>query len=191
MFFKVLQATNRLTNGLVVGQHTTQPALIYKWHTNAGCLLVHNFRGCSFGTHKQDFIAFTCECLNLAQRIVEGRQGLLEVDDVNFVSSAKQVRRHLGVPESGLMAKMHASSQHISHRYTHSLLRVVCLGILPITQPLRGGTRGDATEYAVFVLTDSKVKLNFSSNQPRLMAQPAIVIIKDNRPCRAAGRFIP
>jgi hypothetical protein len=34
---------------------------------------------------------------------------------MDFVALAKQIRGHLGVPETGLVAEMNASLQHFTH----------------------------------------------------------------------------
>jgi hypothetical protein len=48
-----------------------------------------------------------------------GIQGLrlFKVDDVDFVAFAEDERSHLGVPEAGLVSKMDARFQHLSHRH--------------------------------------------------------------------------
>ena len=38
---------------------------------------------------------------------------------MNLVSGTKDEWGHLGVPESGLVAKVHAGGQHVSHTYCH------------------------------------------------------------------------
>src|SRR6516164_1851725 len=41
--------------------------------------------------------------------------GLFEVDDVNTIAHAKNVRRHFGVPSPGVMAEMNASFEQLAH----------------------------------------------------------------------------
>jgi hypothetical protein len=48
--------------------------------------------------------------------LVEQRDGLGEVDDVDVVAGAVDERRHLRVPAVGLMTKMHASLKQLAHR---------------------------------------------------------------------------
>src|SRR5690606_5236274 len=52
---QVTQATNRRTNGFVVGQHTTQPTVTYERLTSALGLLFDSFLCCTLGAHKQNF----------------------------------------------------------------------------------------------------------------------------------------
>ena len=47
------------------------------------------------------------------------RLRLLEVDDVDLVAMAEDVRGHLGVPEAGLVAKVHTGFQHFTHADRH------------------------------------------------------------------------
>jgi hypothetical protein len=52
-------------------------------------------------------------------RVVEERLRLLEVDDVDLVAMAVDVRGHLGVPEAGLVAEMDTGFQHFTHGDRH------------------------------------------------------------------------
>ena len=52
------------------------------------------------------------DCL---QSLVEQGLGLLEIDDVNSVADAKNVRRHLRVPSPGMMAEMDARFEQLTY----------------------------------------------------------------------------
>src|SRR6185503_6816573 len=56
-------------------------------------------------------------------RILERGQRLLEIDDVDLVAMAVDVRGHLGVPEAGLVSEMDAGFQHFAHGYRHGVLQ--------------------------------------------------------------------
>ena len=57
------------------------------------------------------------------------RLRLLEVDDMNSVAFTEDVGGHLRVPEAGLVSKMDARFQHLSHRHAgHGRYLVVGLG---------------------------------------------------------------
>jgi hypothetical protein len=56
-------------------------------------------------------------------RVVEERLRLLEVDDVDLVAMAVDVRGHLGVPEAGLVSEMDTGFQHFTHGDGHEELR--------------------------------------------------------------------
>ena len=47
------------------------------------------------------------------------REGLLEVDDVDLVAMAVDIRGHLRVPEARLVSEMDAGFQHFTHRDRH------------------------------------------------------------------------
>jgi hypothetical protein len=52
---------------------------------------------------------------------------VLEIDDVNFIASPKNVLIHLGVPETGLVSEVRTCLQQVTHAYLrHS--QTLCLG---------------------------------------------------------------
>ena len=69
----------------------------------------------ALGAHHQDGAALAAELAHKLHRLLELRQRLLEVDDVNLVAMAVNERRHLGVPEAGLVSEMDARFQHFTH----------------------------------------------------------------------------
>ena len=69
------------------------------------------------GADKQDFAAVCRNVTDKAVSLVQLADGLLQVDDVDAVSLGEDIRRHLGVPSSGLMTKVYASFQELLHRY--------------------------------------------------------------------------
>ena len=38
-----------------------------------------------------------------------------QIDDMNLATLAENIRRHLGVPETGLVTEVHTSLQHLAH----------------------------------------------------------------------------
>src|SRR5690606_15449850 len=48
-------------------------------------------------------------------RVLEQRDGLLEVDDVDLAARTEDVRGHLRVPVTGLVAEVDAGFQHLAH----------------------------------------------------------------------------
>ena len=46
---------------------------------------------------------------------MQERHGLLEVDDVDVVADAEEIRLHLRVPAAGVMAEMHAGFEKLAH----------------------------------------------------------------------------
>jgi hypothetical protein len=52
-------------------------------------------------------------------RLLEQRQRFFQVDDVDLVAMAVDVRCHLGVPEARLVSEMDAGFQHFTHGNCH------------------------------------------------------------------------
>jgi hypothetical protein len=55
----------------------------------------------------------------MVPRFEEERLRLLEVDDVDLVAMAVDVRGHLRVPEARLVSEMDTGFQHLTHGYSH------------------------------------------------------------------------
>src|SRR5690606_6819334 len=72
-----------LSDGFVVGQHTAEPAVRYESHASTLGLLFHDFTSGAFGTNKQNFVVTGSHGFNQFQRIIHGRNSVLQVDDVN------------------------------------------------------------------------------------------------------------
>lgn len=58
-----------------------------------------------------------------------------KIDDVDFVTVPENVLRHFGVPEPGLMAKVHPRFKHFTHccRHVKIPLRVNIFHLVPRT----------------------------------------------------------
>ena len=50
---------------------------------------------------------------------------------MDFVPGSENIGSHFWIPEPCLMAEMDPRCHHISHRYTHIILRVVYISHLP------------------------------------------------------------
>ena len=66
LLFQVLQASDRLSDCLVVSQHTAQPALINIRHTYPARLLSNDFSRRPLGADKKDFVSLSRQLLNFA-----------------------------------------------------------------------------------------------------------------------------
>ncbi len=108
-----------MSDGLVVRQHAAKPALVDVGHTYSRCLLGDHLGGRTLCTNKQNFFALGCHIAHFNKRFVKGRESFFKINDVNLVSSTKDKGCHFGVPESGLVAEVHAGGQHVSHTYSH------------------------------------------------------------------------
>ena len=106
---------DRPADGLEIGEHAAQPALVHVRHLAAASFLLDRPRGPNAWCRR------TAPCRRRRPRRARTRSfrvhrlRLLEVDDVNLVSFAENERSHLRVPEAGLMSEMDARFQHLSH----------------------------------------------------------------------------
>jgi hypothetical protein len=79
----------------------------------------HHFARLALGADHQDRAAAGRQLAHELHRVVEERLRLLEVDDVDLVAMAVDVRGHLGVPEARLVAEMDTRFQHFTHGDRH------------------------------------------------------------------------
>jgi hypothetical protein len=110
-----LQARNRVPDGAEVGEHPAQPALGDVGHAAARGLFSQHFARGALGTHEQDGLALLAQVREIVHRILEQRNGFFQVDNVDLAACAEDVWIHLRVPVTGLVAKMHASFEHLAH----------------------------------------------------------------------------
>ncbi|CEE63804.1 hypothetical protein XAC2852_260140 [Xanthomonas citri pv. citri] len=113
--FQLLQAGNRLLDGTEVGQRAAQPALGHERHVATLGFFLDGLARAALGAQEQHGAALLRNRGEEVHRVVEERNGLLEVDDVDLAARAEDVRRHLGVPVAGLVAEMDAGFQHLTH----------------------------------------------------------------------------
>jgi len=120
---EVLEALDRLLDGLEVGQHAAQPTEVDEGHVATLGLTLDVLAGVALGANQQDLAALGGEAAEVIHRVVEERLRLLEVDDVDVVARAEDVRGHLRVPVAGLVAKVDTGLQHLAHgNASHDLL---------------------------------------------------------------------
>src|SRR5690606_34646373 len=80
------------------------------------CSSVSNdVRSLALRSNEQNATATGHRVRNQLQSLVQKRNGLRQVDDVNVVARAKDVRRHLRVPAVGLVAEVNASFEKLAH----------------------------------------------------------------------------
>src|SRR5690606_8724097 len=115
--FQVTVATDRLTDGLVVGQHTTQPAVVNVRLTGTLSFFLDNLGSRALGTHKQDLVLVLSQRLNEVQRFIHGRNSLLQVDDMNLVTGAEDELRHFRVPVASLVTEVSTCLEQVTHIY--------------------------------------------------------------------------
>ncbi|CFN70592.1 Uncharacterised protein [Bordetella pertussis] len=84
----------------------------------------------ALGADEQDVAATGDQLLDELRGFLVLGDRLLEVDDVNLVTVTEDVRGHLGVPVTGLVAEVDASFQHFTHE-GHNYLRGLSLALHP------------------------------------------------------------
>src|SRR5690606_16376915 len=110
-----LQARHRALHGAEVGQRAAQPALGHVRHAAALGLFLDRLARAALGADEQDHAALLGDARDEVHRVLEQRDGLLEVDDVDLAAGAEDVRGHLRVPVAGLVAEVDAGFQHLAH----------------------------------------------------------------------------
>src|SRR5690625_1400030 len=114
--FHFFEATDGCANRFEVSHHAAKPAVANIGHAATRGFFFDNFARCALGTYKQNSATVGGNALHILCRFVIFNNRVFEVDDVNFVTLPKDVRSHLGVPETGLVAKVHARFEHVSHK---------------------------------------------------------------------------
>eukprot|EP01139_Manchomonas_bermudensis_P020383 Amastigsp_a678623_9.p2 type:complete len:188 gc:universal Amastigsp_a678623_9:706-143(-) len=110
-----LEALDRGLDRLEIGQHAAQPALVDKRHAGAPGFGGNQLTGLALGADHQDGAAVGRQLFGELHRVLEHRQRFFEVDDVDTVAMAEDIRGHLGIPEAGLVTEMDAGFQHFTH----------------------------------------------------------------------------
>ena len=67
------------------------------------------------GADKKNLLAFFRDITNKAVSSPEVTNRLLQVDNVDPVTSPENIRLHLGVPATGLVTEMNAGLQQLFH----------------------------------------------------------------------------
>src|SRR5699024_3640701 len=105
--------------------HATKPAVIHIRHAGTLCLLADGLAGGALGADEHDAAAIGRQPADIVVGFLEQRQCLFKINDMNLVAVTKDVWRHLRIPVTGSVAKMHASFQQLTHAYVaHECLRV-------------------------------------------------------------------
>jgi hypothetical protein len=113
--FQFLQAGNRLLHGTEVGQGAAQPTLVHEGHAATLGFFTDGLTRAALGAQEQDGAALLGNRRDEVHRVVEQRDGLFQVDDVDLAAGAEDVRSHFRVPVAGLVAEVDAGFQHLTH----------------------------------------------------------------------------
>src|SRR5579864_7067518 len=111
----VLQALDRGAQGHEIRQRAAQPAVGDRELAAALRLFGDRLLRLPLGADEQDALALRREIAHEVRDLLEQLQGLLQVDDVDPVPLAEDVRLHLRVPAPGLVAEMNAGLQQLLH----------------------------------------------------------------------------
>ena len=109
------QRLDRVRDGLPVGERAAQPAGVHVILGRALGGISHLLRRRALGADEQHAAALGHGVRHGDERLVEQRNGLREVDDVDAVAAAIDVVPHLRVPAVGLVAEVHASFEQLTH----------------------------------------------------------------------------
>ena len=129
---ELFQAAEPAADGAEVGQRAAQPAVADEGHAAAQRLLLDGFGRLPLGADEQDQAALGGDPLQVLSGPQQAADRLADVDDVDQVAAAVDVRPHLGVPAAGPMAEMDpcfdqvfyqdGSQEQISQRHTGEVL---------------------------------------------------------------------
>src|SRR5690606_24659636 len=118
--------------------HAAEPAVIDVRRTATGSFFSHDLASGTLGAHEQDLVLAGSQLLNEGLSLVEHRQGLFQVDNVNLVARTENVLAHFRVPVTGLVAEVHTGLQHIAHSdlgHDSSLISRVRPPRIPLSNP--------------------------------------------------------
>src|SRR5690606_19434242 len=118
----VLEPLDRGLDGLEVGQHAAKPALVDVRHAGAGRLFGDDLARLALRADEHHGAAVGRELAQVLHRVLVHDQGLLEIEDVDLVAVAVDVRGHPRVPEARLVAEMNAGLEHLPHGDGHDKL---------------------------------------------------------------------
>ena len=103
-------------DGLEVREHAAEPALVHVGHAAPDRLAPDHLLGGALGADEEHRSVAGRHAAEKVDRLPVERKGHLEVDDVDAIALAEDVRCHLRVPVSRLVAEVHSGLQHVAHR---------------------------------------------------------------------------
>jgi hypothetical protein len=94
---------------------SAQPALVDVEHLAAGGFFGDGFLRLALGADEQHVLALRGHFDYIAGRVFEELQRLLQIDDVDTVTFAKDVFFHLWIPALGLVPEVNAGFEQFFH----------------------------------------------------------------------------
>ena len=110
-----LQTLERLLDRDEVRQKPAQPAVVDVEHVAAGGFFGDGFLRLALGADKHHRLAHSRLLADIAHRVFEQLEGLLQIDDVDSVPFAENVFLHLRIPALGLVPEVNASFEQFFH----------------------------------------------------------------------------
>ena len=104
--FQFLQPFETVADGAVIGQGAAQPAFADEGHATAGGFAFDGFLGLALGADEKHQTAAAGHLGQVAEGAEQTPHRLTQVDNVNKVALAVDIRPHLGVPTTGTMPEM-------------------------------------------------------------------------------------
>src|SRR5579883_321440 len=114
-FLEVLEALDGFLNGDPVREQAAEPALVDIEHLAAGRLFGDGLLRLPLGADEENRLALPDLLLHEAGGVLEELQRLLQLDDVDPVALAEDVRLHLGVPTLGLVPEVNPRFEQLLH----------------------------------------------------------------------------
>jgi hypothetical protein len=121
----------RVFSSFSLGQHAAEPAVIDKELIGALGLFANGVLGLLLGADKKHLFPVLNGFADEAVGILEVTDGFLQVNDIDSIARAEDVRLHLGVPALGLMTEMDTGLQQLLHGdLGHAVLSPLRFGLV-------------------------------------------------------------
>ena len=112
---ELLEPLQPLVDGLEVGEHAAEPALVHVRHADALRLLSDGFLCLLLRADEQDAAAVGDGLLDELVGVVQVTESLVQIDDVDAVAVGEDEPLHLRVPPAGLVSEVDARLQQLAH----------------------------------------------------------------------------
>ena len=112
---ELLHAREALGDRLEVGEESTEPALVDVGLADARRLLGEDFLGLLLGADEEDGAAVGDRLLDELVRLVDVRQRLLQVDDVDAAALGEDEALDFRVPPAGLVSEVDAAVEQLAN----------------------------------------------------------------------------
>ena len=95
-------------HGREVGQHSTEPALVYKWHSASLGVVRNRALRLLLGADEQNDAASRNEVTDVGVTRLDAGEGLSKVNQIDSVALAENKATHFRVPTTGLVPEVHS-----------------------------------------------------------------------------------